>query len=117
MKTNTETAVLSTDTLRKAVELSELIERSKGELNALLMGKAFATETPVAKSGKTGKRKLSAEALEGIRRGQQKRWAKVRREAKLAAKAAATPIVVTPPPTGTPTAAVGFETAPLEATT
>jgi hypothetical protein len=117
MKTNTETAVLSTDTLRKAVELSELIERSKNELNNLLMGKAFAAETPVAKNGKTGKRKLSAEAKAAIVEGQRRRWRKVHREAKLAAKAAATPIVVTPPPVGTPEPAKGFETAPLEATT
>ena len=113
MKTNTVTEVLSTDTLRKAVELSELIERSKNELNNLLMGKAFAVETPVAKNGKTGKRKLSAEALEAIRLGQKRRWRKVHQAEKAAATA--TPIVVTPPPTGTPEPAKGFETAPLEA--
>jgi hypothetical protein len=111
MKTNTETAVLSIDTLRKAVELSELIERSKNELNALLAGKAFAAETPVIKSGKTGKRKLSAEALEAIRLGQKRRWRKVHQAEKAAAKA--TPVVVTAPPVGTVEPAVGFETPPL----
>ena len=108
--------VLSTETLRKAVELSELIERSKSELNVLLAGKAFATEIPV-KNGKTGKRKLSAAAKAAIVEGQRRRWRKVHREAKAAAKAAAKPIVVTPPPSGTPEPAKGFELPAIEATT
>ena len=116
MKTNTEQTVLSTETLKKAVELSELIERSKNELNSLLMGKAFAATEPV-KNGKTGKRKLSAAAKAAIAEGQHRRWRKVHREAKLAAKAAAKPIVVTSPPSGTPESAKGFELPALEATT
>ena len=114
MKTNTEQTVLSTETLKKAVELSELIERSKNELNSLLMGKAFAATEPV-KNGKTGKRKLSAAAKAAIAEGQHRRWRKVHREAKAAAKV--TSIVLTPPPEGgRPTPAVGFETLPLQPT-
>src|SRR3954451_17554976 len=63
------------------------------ELRAMLPGSpAKRSTTPVATaSGRKTKRKLSPAALQRMREGQQRRWAKVRGEsAKPAAKAAKT---------------------------
>jgi hypothetical protein len=109
---NTVAPVLTASLLRQAAELAELIQTKQNELNALLAGKALVATAP--KTGKSGKRVLSPEAVAAIQRGQAKRWAKVRKAAKLAA--ATPPVVVTVPPNGTLEPATGFETPPIPAT-
>jgi hypothetical protein len=111
---NTNQMVLTAETLRKAAELAELIQTKTDELNAMLAGKALVATSAPTKGKGGGKRVLSPEAIAAIQRGQAKRWAKVRKTAKEAAKAAS--VVVTTPPTGTPEPAKGFETPPLEPT-
>jgi hypothetical protein len=57
------------------------------ELRAMLKGAPAITSAP-AKGRKGGKRKLSAEAIQRMREGQKRRWAKVKGESAPAAKAA-----------------------------
>jgi hypothetical protein len=77
--------------LRAAADLRDQIESLEAKLQALLSGGAAPTPRPTApaaapapakkkdgRKGKKGKRALSPEALERIREGQAKRWAKVR---------------------------------------
>ncbi len=92
--------------LRRAADLQDEIEARQNELNQLLTGKlngsSYGSLNIVTKSGQ--KRRLSAEALDGIRKGQQKRWAEHRRLQREAAKAAEAAQAATAPVVATPVA-------------
>jgi hypothetical protein len=88
--------------LKRAIAISEKLESLRAELNSLL-GLGFSSSVP-AKRGRKPKiinleaesvpvaptrkkrRKLSPEALEKIREGQRRRWAKVHKEQKKSEK-------------------------------
>jgi hypothetical protein len=111
---NTVAPVISAELLQRAATLAAEIETKREELNLMLAGTAFVASTPVKVVGKKGKRVLSPEAKAAIVEGQKRRWRKVHKAEKEAARA--TPIVVTPPPNGTLEVATGFPTPPLEPT-
>ena len=82
------TTIPSAATLRRAIEISERIEKLEAELRSVLGGSSAgaASAAPKAAPAKRGKkrRKMSPEARARIVAAQKARWAKVR-----AAKAAA----------------------------
>lgn len=76
----------SADTLRRATEILEEIEKLQGELISIFGGAASA-----GKSGKRGRpqgqrRKMSREARERIAAAARARWARYRADKKAAAK-------------------------------
>jgi len=80
--------MLSSETLRRAAELTDEIEARQNELNQLLAGQIQVDQTStVVRTTKGHKRVLSPEALEKIRAAQRRRWKRVRKE-KADAKAA-----------------------------
>jgi hypothetical protein len=85
------TTIPSAATLRRAIELSEQLEKLEAELRAVLAGSspAPASAAPkaaaVAKPGKK-RRKMSPEARARIVAAQKARWARVRAEKAAAGK-------------------------------
>jgi hypothetical protein len=85
------TSIPSAATLRRAIEISERIEKLEAELRAVLAGNSvggMAAAPKAAASAKPGKkrRKMSPEARARIVAAQKARWAKVRAEKAAAAK-------------------------------
>lgn len=92
---------LTSETLRRAADLSDEIAQKQNELNQLLAGQLSVegTATPVTAQPKTASnRKFSPEAIEKIRAAQRRRWRKERREKAAAAKATEAAIVAPPAP-------------------
>jgi hypothetical protein len=83
------TARPSVNQLRKAIELSEKIQKLEAELAAILgntsLPKEASTKAPKTKSAKRKKPVISAEGKERIAAAQRIRWAK-HRKAKAAGK-------------------------------
>lgn len=78
MDTQTLIASIDAEIARLEEAKSLLTGSSSGRASGRAGRAARATKT----GGRTGKRTLSPEALERIREGQRKRWAKVRRAKK-----------------------------------
>lgn len=87
--------MINTQTLQRAVTVAQQIESLQRELDAILGGGFSSSSSAPAKRGRKPKafsfdagpslaapqrkkRKLSAEAIEKIREGQRRRWAKVK---------------------------------------
>lgn len=72
----------SVDQLKRAIQISEQIQKLEAELASILGSPskpASATKTK-AKAGKKKKAKISAEGLANIIAAQKKRWAKVKKQ-------------------------------------
>ena len=85
------TTIPSAATLRRAIEISERIEKLEAELRAVLAGTSSATRSAAPKAVADAKpakkrRKMSPEARARIVAAQKARWAKVRAEKAAAAK-------------------------------
>ena len=86
------TTIPSAATLRRAIEISEKIEKREAELRAVLAGSSAgaASAAPraaaAAKPARKKKRRMSPEARARIVAAQKARWAKVRAEKAAAAK-------------------------------
>jgi hypothetical protein len=85
------TTIPSAATLRRAIEISERIEKLEAELRAVLAGTTSGTASPAPKAAADTKpakkrRKMSPEARARIVAAQKARWAKVRAEKAAAAK-------------------------------
>lgn len=71
--------MINTQSLKRAIVISEKLESLQAELNALLgSGFSSSTSSQGAKSRRGGRRKLSAEAREKIAAAQRRRWAKAK---------------------------------------
>jgi hypothetical protein len=81
----------SAATLRRAIEISERIEKLEAELRAVLAGTSVSAVTAAPKAAAEAKpakkrRKMSPEARARIVAAQKARWAKVRAEKAAGAK-------------------------------
>jgi hypothetical protein len=79
------TTIPSAATLRRAIEISEKIEKLEGELRAVLDGGSAGAAAPAPKAAAGAKRgrkrrRMSPEARARIVAAQKARWAKVRAE-------------------------------------
>ncbi len=77
---------ISLDTLKRATEIRDEIERLEGVLDSLLTGKTPGrrgrpAKTP-AKKKRGGKRKMSPEGVARIKAAQKKRWDAIRAQQK-----------------------------------
>jgi hypothetical protein len=93
---------LSSDSLRRAADLTEQIEHMQEELNQILAGQLSTASTSdtgpryhsttTYRSNKVGdgrrNRRWTPEALEAISQGQRRRWARYHKEKRVAAKSA-----------------------------
>lgn len=95
--------MIDTQSLKRAIAISEKIEALQAELNSLLGGgwssggkapgkrgrpaKAMSFDVESTQPKKRKKRKMSPEALEKIRQAQKKRWAAFHKAQKAEAKA------------------------------
>lgn len=89
----------SINDLKRAIAIQEKLDALNGELSALLgdwsssgtggkkRGRTSLAASSLAKPVRKKRRKLSPEALEKIREGQRRRWAKVKKAQKAEAKA------------------------------
>ena len=84
------TSSLSVDQLKRALKISEEIQKLETEMASILWNTGASKSTPV--SAKTGKRKytMSPEAREKIAVAQRARWAKQKKGTKPETKAPAT---------------------------
>src|SRR2546425_1245546 len=69
---------ISTDQLRRAVQIKEQIESLEGQLNSLLSGQIVNRKSPIG-NGVGRRRTMSASARARIAAAQRARWAKVKR--------------------------------------